>query len=388
VDGFFTLVFGLSSIYTLMVISITRYIKGCHPNRGLIPREPVFLHSYQGPEPPALSVLFQLITLPEVLFSSSCSSSGSLLGSGLEPHCSAGAATQVGIQVQIQIHSMSSNFTLQLCGCCTADRGYGTCEIDWSKASYSSTYRSYIIAIFVFCFFMPVLIMLFCYVSIINTVKRGNALSADGDLTDRQRKIERDVTIVSFLQFHQAQSLQRSAEFNFPCFLIQVSIVICTAFILAWSPYAVVSMWSACGFHVPNLTSIFTRLFAKSASFYNPLIYFGLSSKFRKDVAILLPCTQNPKDTVRLKRFKPKADAHGHRPAGGGARLKVPLNCSEKKYSAMNQTPQATTPDSGREIPQPVIPSTGTTTPDTKEVFFINVSHPSEASSEFECVRL
>ena len=39
--------------------------------------------------------------------------------------------------------------------------------------------------------------MLFSYVSIINTVKRGNAMSAEGDLTDRQRKIERDVTIVS-----------------------------------------------------------------------------------------------------------------------------------------------------------------------------------------------
>ncbi|XP_047222724.1 opsin 6, group member a [Girardinichthys multiradiatus] len=310
VDGFFTLVFGLSSIYTLMVISITRYIKGCHPNRAhYITRSTVFIF-----------LLFIWVT-------AGFWSGAPLLGWGSY-----------------------------------SDRGYGTCEIDWSKASYSSTYRSYIIAIFVFCFFMPVLIMLFCYVSIINTVKRGNALSADGDLTDRQRKIERDVTIVS--------------------------IVICTAFILAWSPYAVVSMWSACGFHVPNLTSIFTRLFAKSASFYNPLIYFGLSSKFRKDVAILLPCTQNPKDTVRLKRFKPKADAHGHHPAGGGARLKVPLNCSEKKYSAMNQTPQATTPDSGREIPQPVIPSTGTTTPDTKEVFFINVPHPSEASSEFECVRL
>lgn len=35
VDGFFTLVFGLSSIYTLTVISFTRYIKGCHSTRGL-----------------------------------------------------------------------------------------------------------------------------------------------------------------------------------------------------------------------------------------------------------------------------------------------------------------------------------------------------------------
>lgn len=82
-------------------------------------------------------------------------------------------------------------------GSVNADRGYGTCEIDWAKANYSRIYKSYIVFIFIFCFFIPVLLMLFCYVSIINTVKRGNALSAEGDLTDRQRKIERDVTIVS-----------------------------------------------------------------------------------------------------------------------------------------------------------------------------------------------
>lgn len=57
-------------------------------------------------------------------------------------------------------------------------------------------YRSYIISIFIFCYFIPMFIMLFCYISIINRVKRGNVLAA-GDLTDRQRKMERDVTIVS-----------------------------------------------------------------------------------------------------------------------------------------------------------------------------------------------
>ena len=34
VDGFFTLLFGLGSINTLTAISITRYIKGCHPSKG------------------------------------------------------------------------------------------------------------------------------------------------------------------------------------------------------------------------------------------------------------------------------------------------------------------------------------------------------------------
>ncbi|XP_063063840.1 opsin 6, group member a [Engraulis encrasicolus] len=226
VDGFCTLLFGLGSINTLTVISITRYIKGCHPGKTHCITNTTI----------AISIMF--IWLGACFWS---------------------AAPLVGW----------GSYT---------DRGYGTCEIDWAKANYSTIYKSYIVSILIFCFVVPVIIMLFSYVSIIRTVKRGNAMAAEGDLTDRQRKIERDVTIVS--------------------------IVICTAFILAWSPYAVVSMWSAWGFHVPSLTSIFTRLFAKSASFYNPLIYFGLSAKFRKDVGVLLPCTRNGRDSVKLKRFK------------------------------------------------------------------------------------
>lgn len=82
------------------------------------------------------------------------------------------------------------------CISCFLDRGYGTCEVDWSKANYSTIYKSYIISILIFCFFIPVMIMLFSYISIINTVKTTNAMSADGYLTARQRKMERDVTRV------------------------------------------------------------------------------------------------------------------------------------------------------------------------------------------------
>lgn len=136
--------------------------------------------------------------------------------------------------------------------------------------------------------------------------------------------------------------------------------MICTAFILAWSPYAVVSMWSACGFHVPNLTSIFTRLFAKSASFYNPLIYFGLSSKFRRDASVLLPCARDSRDTVKLKRFRPKADTH-------------------RRLRALNR------PDGNLLGPTP-----GPDTPPLlhREVFYIEKPRPSETGSEFECDRL
>lgn len=66
--------------------------------------------------------------------------------------------------------------------------------MDWAKANYSTIHKSYIISILIFCFFIPVMIMLSSYVSIIRTVK--STMSADGFLTDRQRKVERDVTRV------------------------------------------------------------------------------------------------------------------------------------------------------------------------------------------------
>ncbi|XP_018606300.1 opsin 6, group member a [Scleropages formosus] len=299
VDGFCTLLFGLASINTLTVISVTRYIKGCHPNKA---------HCLNN------NTIF--ISLVFIWVGAAFWAGTPLLGWG--------------------------SYT---------DRGYGTCEVDWAKANFSTIYKSYIVSILIFCFFLPVLVMLFSYVSIINTVKRGNALSADGDLTERQRKIERDVTIVS--------------------------IVICTAFILAWSPYAVVSMWSAWGFQVPSLTSIFTRLFAKSASFYNPLIYFGLSSKFRRDVGVLLPCAREGKDTVKLKRFRQiKARAEGPPPP------LPPLPPSydvEKKYMAEEPPKPSPSPDSGVGSPPETPP------PANPNVFFIPVSPD---SPEFESHRL
>ncbi|XP_064173125.1 opsin 6, group member a [Anguilla rostrata] len=301
IDGFCTLLFGLASINTLTVISITRYIKGCHPNKA---------HCITNGTV-SLSVAF-------IWLAAAFWSGAPLLGWG--------------------------SFT---------DRGYGTCEVDWAKANYSTFYKSYIVLILIFCFFIPVLVMLFSYVSIINTVKKGNALSAEGDITDRQRKMERDVTVVS--------------------------IVICTAFILAWSPYAVVSMWSAWGFQVPGLTSIFTRLFAKSASFYNPLIYFGLSSKFRKDVGVLLPCAREGKDTVKLKRFKPKAE--GAPPPSPGDGPPSPLDQKAHKYHAGEPAKLSPSPDSGVGSPASSPP------PKNKEVFVIPMPTPSEGP-EYESDRL
>ncbi|CAB1311707.1 unnamed protein product, partial [Coregonus sp. 'balchen'] len=284
VNGFFTLLFGLASINTLTVISVTRYIKGCHPSKAY-----------------CISLSTICISLMFIWVGAFFWSVAPLLGWG--------------------------SYT---------DGGYGNCEVDWSRANYSTIYKSYIISILIFCFFIPVTVMVFSYVSIISTVKSSNAMSADGYLSSRQRKVERDVTRVTF--------------------------------IMAWSPYAVVSMWSACGYHVPNMTLIFTRLFAKSASLYNPFIYFGMSSKFRKDVFALLPCYGGSahKEVVRLKNFqelnelKPK----DHPEATTLFVLPVtslPLQSREGKYSKEEmlqpEGPMAQDSDSGVNSPSHTPPT-------------------------------
>ncbi|XP_075699614.1 opsin-5-like [Rhinoderma darwinii] len=218
VDGFLILLFGLISINTLTAISLFRYIKGCRPHEG---------HKV---DKDFISVVILVIWIYSVIWSG-CPILG--WGSFIESK-------------------------------------YGTCEIDWSLATSSTSYKIYVIGVFLSGFFIPVMIMIFCYVSIIRAVHKSHRSSRGGGISQLQLMMERDITRVSF--------------------------VICTAFVLAWSPYAVISMWSASGYQVPALTTLVATLFAKSASFYNPMIYLGLSPKFRHDLHALLCCIQQKKD--------------------------------------------------------------------------------------------
>ncbi|KAL7855441.1 hypothetical protein AOLI_G00190450 [Acnodon oligacanthus] len=190
--------------------------------------------------------------------------------------------------------------------------------------------------------------MLFSYASVINTVKSRNTMSADGYFSERQRKVERDVT--------------------------RVSLAICTAFMLAWSPYAVVSMRSAWGLPVPSTTSISTRLLAKSACCCHPIIYLVMSPKFRKDVAALVPCLRETREVVRLQQFKPIKGRSESAPAGPQQR---DLNRTKLELLVDDR-------DSGVNSPLHTPPLV------SKEVFHVSLQNPNKAPGlpEFESDRL
>ena len=140
---------------------------------------------------------------------------------------------------------------------------------------------------------------------------------------------------------------------------------------LAWSPYALVSMRSAWGLPVPGTTSILARLLAKSACFYSPFIYLVVSSKFRKDVAALAPCWRDSREVVRLQQFKPIEQ----KPESG------PASPQQGELSQTKLELLADDRDSGVNSPLHTPPLV------SKEVFHISIQTPVEAS-EFQSDRL
>ncbi|KAJ7416336.1 hypothetical protein WISP_72510 [Willisornis vidua] len=80
--------------------------------------------------------------------------------------------------------------------------------------------------------------------------------------------------------------------------------LICAGFLLAWIPYAVVSVWSAFGQpdSVPIQFSVVPTLLAKSAAMYNPIIYQVIDCKFA--------CCQSggPKTKNSLKKSRELSD--------------------------------------------------------------------------------
>ena len=80
--------------------------------------------------------------------------------------------------------------------------------------------------------------------------------------------------------------------------LIKLSISIYCAFLLAWTPYSVVSIIRIAGYgHVLNFwTQAMPAIFAKTSTVYNPIIYVGMSANFRhalKKVGILFKISMN-----------------------------------------------------------------------------------------------
>uniref|UniRef100_K7FFW2 Opsin-5 n=1 Tax=Pelodiscus sinensis TaxID=13735 RepID=K7FFW2_PELSI len=139
-----------------------------------------------------------------------------------------------------------------------APEPFGTsCTLDWWLAQASVAGQAFILNILFFCLLLPTAVIVFSYVKIIAKVKSSAKEVA-----------------------HYDTRIQNSHVLEIK--LTKVAMLICAGFLIAWIPYAVVSVWSAFGQpdSVPIHVSVIPTLLAKSAAMYNPIIYQVIDCKF------------------------------------------------------------------------------------------------------------
>ncbi|KAG8014193.1 Opsin-5 [Nibea albiflora] len=137
---------------------------------------------------------------------------------------------------------------------------YGTaCCIDWRQSNQHITARSYIVALFTFCYILPCCVIVASYTGILVKVHAS------------RRNMDQHATRRTHMS-----SIQK--------IIVKLSVAVCIGFLAAWSPYAVVSMWAAFGHieNIPPLAFAMPAMFAKSSTIYNPVIYLMLRPSFRK----------------------------------------------------------------------------------------------------------
>ncbi|XP_035502235.1 opsin 7, group member b [Scophthalmus maximus] len=139
---------------------------------------------------------------------------------------------------------------------------YGTaCCIDWYAPSQNTAAMTYIICLFFFCYIVPCTVIFLSYTFILLTV-RGSRQAVQQHMSP-QNKIT-----------------------NAHALIIKLSLAVCTGFLTAWSPYAIVSMWAGFGnpAAVPPMAFALAAIFAKSSTIYNPIVYLFFKPNFRKSL--------------------------------------------------------------------------------------------------------
>ena len=140
------------------------------------------------------------------------------------------------------------------------------CSINWN--GQSSADKSYIAALFVFQYALPIGVMLYSFIAVKYEI----------------RSMQLRVAGMSGAQAEAAMESVRAEKKH-----TKLAIVMCTTFIVSWTPYTLISFWSSYFQSVstvpPSLGTV-SAIFAKMSTLVNPIIYSFLHSKFRRNLRV------------------------------------------------------------------------------------------------------
>ncbi|CAH1776414.1 unnamed protein product [Owenia fusiformis] len=151
----------------------------------------------------------------------------------------------------------------------TLEAANTSCSVNWKGRTPGDT--SFIITIFLACFVLPVAVMVCCYTFLFIKVREVTQILANGPGSNRK-----------------VTNHKNAMEMK----LAWMIGVMLGAYLVSWTPYAIVSLWAAIGDpdSIPVLAALLPAVLAKSATVWNPIIYVGMNKKFRQALGNVLPC--------------------------------------------------------------------------------------------------
>ncbi|KAM6156471.1 melanopsin [Erethizon dorsatum] len=142
----------------------------------------------------------------------------------------------------------------------------------WDYVTFTPSVRAYTMLLFCFVFFLPLLIIIYCYIFIFKAIQEtGRAIESCGE-SPRQRR-----------QWQRLRSEWKMAK---------IALLVTLLFVLSWAPYSTVALVAFAGYaHVltPYMNSV-PAVIAKASAIHNPIIYAITHPKYRVAIAQHLPC--------------------------------------------------------------------------------------------------
>ncbi|XP_066956746.1 rhodopsin, GQ-coupled-like [Macrobrachium rosenbergii] len=152
------------------------------------------------------------------------------------------------------------------------------CTLAFSDPTRSG--RSFVTCAFIFVLLLPLGVVLTCYMLIVMQANKYqwemNRISNKQPSNLRRKSDAGNAT--------SNRNTQRSLRLHYK--LVRMSLVVAIGYVLGWMPYAIVCMWATYGDYtqIPEGLRIGASLFCKSATAYNPFIYYFMSEGFRADL--------------------------------------------------------------------------------------------------------
>ncbi|XP_067654375.1 rhodopsin, G0-coupled-like [Haliotis asinina] len=153
---------------------------------------------------------------------------------------------------------------------------FGTsCSIDWDDKESGAV--AYTWCLIIYCYIVHILIIAYCYYKIAMKAKEVHSRLKHftiGGICNSDSMCLRRV------QMERKSSL--------------MSVLLTVTFIILWSPYAFVCVWSVYNPNLPNWITTWPTMFAKFTCTLNPFLYFMTHPTFKRHVMALFPRGKDP----------------------------------------------------------------------------------------------